>query len=63
MPANASAILGLVSFGETSGYDLKRLADRSVHHFSWSPSTSQVYWTSGALDVLRARLGGSEGRR
>ena len=43
MPANAYAILGLVSFGEMSGYDLKRFADRSIHHFFWSPSASQVY--------------------
>lgn len=43
MPANAYAILGLVSFGEISGYDLKRFADRSIHHFFWSPSASQVY--------------------
>ena len=43
IPANAYAILGLVSFGEMSGYDVKRFADRSIHHFFWSPSTSQVY--------------------
>ena len=43
MPANAYAILGLVSFEEMSGYDLKRFADRSIHHFFWSPSASQVY--------------------
>ena len=43
MPANAYAILGLVSFGEMSGYDLKRFADRSIHHFYWSPAASQVY--------------------
>ena len=43
MPANAYAILGLVSFGEMSGYDVKRFADRSIHHFFWSPPASQVY--------------------
>ncbi len=43
IPANAYAILGLVSFGEMSGYDLKRFADRSIQHFFWSPSASQVY--------------------
>ena len=43
IPANAYAILGLVSFGEMSGYDLKRFADRSIHHFYWSPAASQVY--------------------
>ena len=40
---NAYAILGLVSFSEMSGYDLKRFADRSIHHFFWSPAASQVY--------------------
>ena len=40
---NAYAILGLISFGEMSGYDLKRFADRSIHHFYWSPAASQVY--------------------
>ena len=43
MPANAYAILGLVSFEEMSGYDLKQFADRSIQHFFWSPSVSQIY--------------------
>ena len=40
---NTYAILGLISFGEMSGYDLKRFADRSIHYFFWSPAASQVY--------------------
>ena len=40
---NTYAILGLISFGEMSGYDLKRFADRSIHYFFWSPAVSQVY--------------------
>ena len=37
------ALLGLLSFGEMSGYDLKRLADRSIRYFYWSPASSQIY--------------------
>ena len=40
---NGYAILGLVSFGEMSGYKLKRFADRSIHYFFSSPAASQVY--------------------
>ena len=43
LPATSYAVLGLVSFGETSGYDLKRFADQSIGYFFWSPATSQVY--------------------
>jgi DNA-binding PadR family transcriptional regulator len=38
------AVLGLVAFGERSGYDLARLAERSVAHL-WTPSQSQIYKT------------------
>ncbi len=37
------ALLGLLSFGEMSGYDLKQLADRSIRFFYWSPASSQIY--------------------
>ena len=43
LPTTAYAVLGLVSFGETSGYDLKQFADRSINYFFWSPATSQIY--------------------
>ena len=43
LPSTSYAILGLISFGEMSGYDLKRFADRSIHHFFWSPASSQIY--------------------
>ena len=43
MATNTYAILGLISFGEMSGYDLKRFADRSIHYFFWSPAVSQMY--------------------
>ena len=43
MATNSYAILGLISFGEMSGYDLKRFADQSIHYFYWSPAVSQIY--------------------
>jgi DNA-binding PadR family transcriptional regulator len=45
------AVLGLVAFGEASGYDLARLAANSVGHI-WTPSQSQIYKT---LPRLAAR--------
>jgi len=42
------AVLGLVAFGETSGYDLARLAATSVAHI-WTPSQSQIYKTLARL--------------
>jgi DNA-binding PadR family transcriptional regulator len=36
------AILGLLSFGEKSGYELFRFAERSVG-FIWAPAKSQIY--------------------
>jgi DNA-binding PadR family transcriptional regulator len=36
------AVLGLLAFGERSGYDLVRAADRSIV-FIWTPSRSQIY--------------------
>jgi PadR family transcriptional regulator, regulatory protein AphA len=44
-------VLGLVAFGEASGYDLARLAASSVAHI-WTPSQSQIYKT---LPRLAAR--------
>jgi PadR family transcriptional regulator, regulatory protein AphA len=45
------AVLGLVAFGEASGYDLARLAASTVAHI-WTPSQSQIYKT---LPRLAAR--------
>jgi PadR family transcriptional regulator AphA len=42
------AVLGLIAFGERSGYDLARLAENSVAHI-WTPSQSQIYKTLPAL--------------
>src|SRR6266498_3414253 len=38
------AVLGLIAFGERSGYELSRLAANSVEHL-WTPSQSQIYKT------------------
>jgi DNA-binding PadR family transcriptional regulator len=38
------AVLGLIAFGERSGYDLARLTANSVAHL-WTPSQSQIYKT------------------
>jgi DNA-binding PadR family transcriptional regulator len=42
------AVLGLVAFGEASGYDLARLAATSVAQI-WTPSQSQIYKTLARL--------------
>lgn len=43
LPRTSYAVLGLLGFGEMSGYDLKQFADRSISHFYWAPAKSQVY--------------------
>jgi DNA-binding PadR family transcriptional regulator len=35
-------VLGLLAFGESSGYDLSRAATRSIGYM-WAPSRSQIY--------------------
>lgn len=42
LPTTTFAILGLLTFGEMSGYDLGKLVNRSVGFF-WSPAKSQIY--------------------
>ena len=37
-----SSVLGLIAFGERSGYDLAQLAENSVAYM-WTPSRSQIY--------------------
>jgi PadR family transcriptional regulator AphA len=44
LSTTGGAVLGLVAFGERSGYELARLAERSVAHV-WTPSQSQIYKT------------------
>lgn len=43
LPITSFAVLGLLTFGEKSGYDLKALADYSIANFFWSPARSQIY--------------------
>ena len=43
LPTTAYAVLGLLTFGEMSGYDLKRMANQSIRYFFWSPASSQIY--------------------
>jgi|SRR5947209_17628450 len=35
-------ILGMIAFGKRTGYDIKRLVDRSTRHF-WAASYGQIY--------------------
>src|SRR6266496_1874919 len=46
------AVLGLIAFGERSGYELSRLAANSVEHL-WTPSQSQIYKTLPRLVARR----------
>lgn len=36
------AILGQLQYGSASGYDLKKIFDRTIHHF-WNVQPSQIY--------------------
>src|SRR5256886_11497575 len=36
------AVLGLLTFGERSGYELDKLAQRSIGYF-WRPAKSKIY--------------------
>jgi len=47
-------VLGLIAFGERSGYDLARLAENSVAHL-WTPSQSQIYKTLPRLVASATR--------
>jgi len=52
LPATGYAILGLLTFGEMSGYDLGKLINETIAHFFFKPAKSQVY---GELRRLVAR--------
>jgi DNA-binding PadR family transcriptional regulator len=43
LPRTAYVILGLLTFEERSGYDLRQLIKRSITHFYWDPAPSQLY--------------------
>ena len=42
------AILGFLNYGPSTGYDLKKVFDRSVNHF-WPADQSQIYRTLSQL--------------
>jgi PadR family transcriptional regulator AphA len=50
-------VLGLLTFGEMSGYDLVKLAERSINHF-WAPAKSRVY-----TELKRLAAGGLASER
>ena len=53
LPTTSYAVLGLLSLGEMSGYDIKKLADNSIKYFFWSPASSQIYGELRRLTSLR----------
>ena len=52
LPNTSYAVLGLLTFGEMFGYDLKRMADGSIRYFFWSPASSQIYGELRRLNSL-----------
>ncbi|MGH2653040.1 MAG: PadR family transcriptional regulator [Actinomycetota bacterium] len=42
VPTTTYAILGMLTFGEMSGYSLAKVVEHSVGYF-WSPARSQIY--------------------
>ncbi len=42
LPATTWAILGMLTFGAKSGYDLSKMVEQSIGHF-FSPAKSQIY--------------------
>jgi len=43
LPATTYAILGLLTWGEMSGYDIGKLIDGTIAHFFFNPAKSQIY--------------------
>lgn len=43
LPATTFAVLGMLTFGEASGYELHKLIHRTLSHFFFRPAQSQVY--------------------
>ena len=43
------AVLGLLSYRQMTGYDLKKMFDESINNF-WAASLSQIYRELGALE-------------
>jgi DNA-binding PadR family transcriptional regulator len=45
------AVLGLIALGPRSGYDIKRVVDRSIRHF-WAASYGQIYPELRRLEMV-----------
>jgi DNA-binding PadR family transcriptional regulator len=43
LPTTSYILLGMLSSQELSGYDMKLLLDKHIHHIYWSPAKSQIY--------------------
>jgi PadR family transcriptional regulator, regulatory protein AphA len=59
-----ASVLGLLAFGERSGYDLAQIAEKSVAYM-WTPSRSQIYKVLPRLvaaQLANAREVAQEGR-
>jgi PadR family transcriptional regulator, regulatory protein AphA len=60
----ARAILGMIALGNRTGYDIKRVVDKSTRHF-WAASYGQIYPELGRLEeagLVRGRSEPSGGR-
>ncbi len=53
LPLTSYAVLGLLTQGEASGYDLIKRAQAGIAYFFWSPSRSQIY-----AELRRLEAGG-----
>jgi DNA-binding PadR family transcriptional regulator len=60
----ARVILGMIALGNRTGYDIKRVVDKSTRHF-WAASYGQIYPELGRLEeagLVRGRPEPSGGR-
>jgi PadR family transcriptional regulator, regulatory protein AphA len=55
------AVLGLIALGPQSGYDIKRIVDRSIRHF-WAASYGQIYPELTRLEAAGWIAGEDAGR-
>jgi PadR family transcriptional regulator AphA len=55
------AVLGLIALGPRSGYDIKRIVDRSIRHF-WAASYGQIYPELARLEAAGWIAGEEAGR-
>ena len=52
LPETTYALLGLLTFGDASGYDLSKLIAESIANFFFKPAKSQIYSELGRLVTL-----------